>query len=437
MKKFLKKFINNKHPLVMFYYRIKAILALMVYRYPSRKLVVIGVTGTDGKTTTSNLIAQTLENAGYKVGMTSTLKYKIAEMEWSNRDKMTTQSPFFIQKMLRQMVNAGCHYAVLEVTSIGVVQSRVYGINFDVAVITNQTEDHLDYHGSFESYMAAKGKFMGSIYSMRRKKNIKKVVILNEDDQHYEYYKQFRGDLTLTYGLQKGQIKGDDVLLKTNSTSFMVTVPNGSQTFETKLLGEFNVYNCLAAIAVGVSQGLSLESIAHSFKRIIPVGGRFEVVDVGQDFSVVVDYAHTSDALAKACGVFRGLTGDRRLILVFGATGGGRDKSKRPEMGKIADQFADIIILTDDDPYEEDRLEIIDQIAQGIKRQEGDRLFKIVDRVEAIKFACSLAKTGDTVLITGKGGEEVIVIGEDKIQHDDREVVRHFLSEKIYNNLIV
>lgn len=433
MKEKILKLIGNQNGLLLLYYKLKAVLAVVINFNPSRKLKVIGVTGTDGKTTTVNLIADMLEEAGYKVGFTSTLRYKIGDETWSNTDKMTTQSPFLVQKMLRKMVKAKCDYAIVEVTSHAVVQSRIWGINFDVAVITNLGEDHLEYHGSMDKYMRAKGRFMGSLFGMKRKKGIRKSIILNADDEHFDYFDTFQGDLKFTYGINKGSVLAEELILKANGSEFVLKVPNATQKFETKLIGQFNVYNALAAICVGISQEIPLQKLADVFTRIKPIGGRLESVEAGQDFAVVVDYAHTADALEKVCTVFKGLC-QGKLILVFGATGGGRDKSKRPQMGKVADKFADIIVLTDDDPYTEDRIGIIEQIATGINRKEGDRLYKIVNREEAVIFALMQAETGDTVLITGKGGEEVIVIGDKKIPYDDREVARIFLNEKFYSN---
>jgi len=438
MKQKIVKMLGNHNPLLLMYHKLKAVIAVLINFNPSKKIKVIGVTGTDGKTTTVNIIAKMLESAGYKVGFTSTVMYKIGEVEWSNRDKMTTQSPFFVQKMLRRMVAAKCDYAIVEVTSHAVAQNRIWGINFDVAVFTNIANDHLEYHGSFENYMRAKGKFMGSLFGMRRKKGIRKSVIVNHDDPHFEYFDQFQGDLKFTYGVNKGSVKAESVLLKAEGSSFSVKVPNAVQEFKTNLIGEFNVYNCLAAICVGISQEIPIEKLAEIFAKLKPIAGRLEAVDVGQDFPVVVDYAHTAEALEKVCQIFKALLAQRgvgKLFLVFGATGGGRDKSKRPVMGQVADRYADVIVLTDDDPYEEDRVSIINDIAKGINRVEGSNLYRIVDREEAIRFALLQAGFDDVVLITGKGGEEVIMIGKEKIAYDDREVVRRILSEKVFGEL--
>jgi len=434
MKKFIKKFIGQRHPIMLFYHKMKGVLALWRYGNPSKKMKVIGVTGTNGKTTSVNLIADLLEQAGFKVGLLSTVRYKIGDAVWSNRNKMTTSSPFEVQKMLRRMADEDCDYAIVEVTSHAMDQNRVYGVNFDVVAITNLTGDHIEYHGSFEEYKKAKGKLFANLYASKRKKDVQKTMILNADDEYFEYFNDFQADQQFTFGLKEGAVKAVNIDLRADKTLFELKIPNDSVQIEMQMLGKFNVYNTLLAISVAISQGVSLEAIAHAMKIIKPVGGRFEPVNVGQDFSVVVDYAHTADALENLCAMFKPLT-KGKMIVVFGATGGGRDKRKRPKMGEAADKYADIIILTDDDPYNEDRWGIIQDVAAGIKREEGETLYKIIDRTDAVHMALSLAEAGDSVLIAGKGGEEVIVIGDEKIPYDDRNVVKHYLSEKIYKKI--
>lgn len=438
MKKFLRKFIGNHNPLLLFYHRLRGMVAHFWYRNPTKKMIVVGVTGTDGKTTTVNLIADMLAESGVKVGMMSTLRYRVGDKIWSNKEKMTTSSPFNIQKKLRMMADEGCEVAIVEVTSHSVVQSRIWGINFDVAVFTNLTADHIEYHGSHEAYMAAKGQFIGSLFGMRRKnikgKTIPKVLVLNEDDQYFDYYNSFEGDRKLTFGLEKGQYRALKLKNDASGIDFELKLPNGSVEMKTNLLGRFNAYNILASFVVGVAIGVEPEKLADAYTRVMPVPGRFEPVNVGQDFNVVVDFAHTQFSLEKLCQVFKPMT-EGRLILVFGSTGGGRDKARRPIMGQVADHYADIIVLTNDDPYHEDQEKIIEDIAGGVKRKEGATFAKIVDRTAAVEYALSLAKAGDTVLIAGKGGEEVIVIGDEKIPYDDREVVREYLTGKIFGDV--
>lgn len=438
MKKLIRKFIGNQNPFLLFYHKVKAMMAVLRYGNSSKKMVVIGVTGTDGKTTTTNIIADMLQKSGKKVGLMSTLRYRVGDKVWANTEKMTTNSPFKIQKMLKSMKKAGCEYVVMEVSSHAVVQSRIWGINFDVAVFTNLTADHIEYHGSHEAYMSAKGAFFDSLFSMRRKlfkgRRLPKIMVLNEDDKYFDYFNSFEADQKITYGLQKGQFKALNLDLSPSGAEFDLKVPNGKVHISTNLLGDYNVSNVLAALAVGVSLGISAEDLSGVFKEVLPVPGRLEPINMGQDFFVVVDYAHTEFSLEKVCQIFKNMS-PGKLILVFGATGGGRDKKKRPVMGKVADHYADLIVLTNDDPYHEDQEKIIEDIARGIKRKEGENLYKIVDREVAVEFALSKAEKGDTVLITGKGGEEVIVIGDEKIPYDDRVVVRNYLAEKEFGDL--
>jgi UDP-N-acetylmuramoyl-L-alanyl-D-glutamate--2,6-diaminopimelate ligase len=439
LKNFLRRFLGNDNAFLLFYHRLKAILAVLIYRFPSRNLIVIGVTGTNGKTTTCNVLTHLLEASGYRVGMLSSINMKVGNQLKENATKMSTQSPFVVQKLLREMVKAGCTHAVIEVTSHAVTQSRVYGINFDVGVFTNISEDHLDYHGSFANYLEAKARFIGSLQGMRRKRGVPKVLVLNNDDPEFAYFDQFNADKKYTFGLDKGVVVGSELKLLASGSEFRVVAPNVDFLARTKLIGDFNVYNCLAAISVCLSQGISLETIAQGLKTMHPLPGRYEPVAINQPYTVIVDYAHTEDALAKLCTIFRGLTvgggeagsADSKLILVFGCTGGGRDKAKRPKMGKVAAELADIVILTNDDPYEENELEIIEQIAAGIERAEGDRLYKIVDRRLAIELAMSLAGPGDTILLAGKGSEPVIALGDKLLPWDDRTVVRE-LADKNY-----
>lgn len=413
---------------------MKAVIAAIYFRFPARKLKVIGVTGTNGKTTTCNVLAHLLSETGSKVGMMTTIRFRIGDRVWDNKLKMSSQSPWLMQKLLRQMVNEDCEYAIVEVTSHAVHQHRIWGINFDVGVYTNISDDHLEYHGNFNNYLRTKAAFLKSIQGMRRKLGLDKVLVINADDQQFDYMNQAQADRVYTYGLKNGVIKGENLNLKARETSFDVKAPNAEFTIKDRLIGDFNVYNSLAVVSVMLALGYSPEQIVDGFATLDPIPGRYEPIEVGQDFTVIVDYAHTEDALEKLCSIFKGLT-KGKLILVFGCTGGGRDKAKRPKMGAIADNLADLVVLTNDDPYEEDELGILNDIAAGINRKEGENLYKIVDRRSAIELALTKAEPGDTVLIAGKGSEQVIVIGTEFLPWDDREVVREVLQKEYVVNL--
>lgn len=430
MLSYLKKKISDTNPIRLLYHQIKAAIAVLVYWFPSRNLNVIGVTGTNGKTTTVNLITKILEEAGFKVGMASTINFQIASHKWTNVSKQTTLSPFAMQRMLRQMVKKNCTHAVLEVSSHAMTQSRVLGINFDTAVFTNITEDHIEYHGSFQEYLHAKGSLFKKLNQSRRKPNIPKLSVLNADDKQFDYFDQFIVDRKYTYSLKRGTCYASSVELNASGSDFILHIPNDSIKIELKMPGEFNIYNSLAAATVALSNNINLKTVKAALEKAQGVPGRQEVIEHGQPYSIVVDYAHAPDSLEKLFQLYKKLTLGK-LIVVFGATGGGRDKAKRPKMGQIADENSDYIILTNDDPYEEDEWKIINQIAEGIKRKEGDRLWKIPHRYEAIKLALTMAQPEDTVVIAGKGCEEIQIIGKERIPWDDRDAVKEILSREV------
>ena len=428
--KYLKSRISSDNPLRLAYHQIVAVAAALYYRFPSRYLNVIGVTGTKGKTTTVNLIAAILSEAGFKVGMTSTINFRVNNLQWSNPAKITTLGPFFLQKILRQMVHEGCTHAILEVSSHSIHQNRVWGINFDTAVLTNVGEDHLEYHGGFQNYLRIKGLLFAHLNRSQRKPRVPKASVLNVDDPNFLYFDEFLADRKYTYGMSGGTCRASDIVLNANGAVFDLNVPNQSLRISLKLPGQFNVYNAVAASAVALANGINLNVIKTALEKASVIPGRLEVIDCGQKYTIIVDYAHTHDSLEKLLALYRKLT-KNKLFVVFGATGGGRDKSKRPKMGAVADKYADYIIVTDDDPYEEDEWKIIEEVASGIKREEGKNFWKIPHRNEAIKLALDLAKAGDVVVIAGKGCEEIQIIGDKKIPWDDRKVVRNLLSQPV------
>jgi len=428
---FFRKIVSDTNPLRLLYHKIVAMIAAIYYRFPARKMIVIGVTGTNGKTTTVNLIAKLFETAGYKVGMTSTINFQVGEKKWNNTTKQTTLGRFGLQKLLKEMADDGCKYAVIEVSSHALTQSRVWGINIDCAVFTSISQDHIEYHGGFANYLHAKGLLFKKVSKSGKKTNVPKVMILNQDDQYYSYFDQFIADRKITYGLKNGTISVSNVKLKPDGSEFTLTVPNNAVPVDFDLPGDFNIQNALCAAAVAMAYGVSVEDIKRGLEAARTVPGRYDHVDAGQDFSVIVDYAHMPSALEKLFSMYRDLTPLGKLFVVFGATGGGRDKGKRPDMGAIADKYADYIVVTDDDPYSDDELEIIDQVSSGIKRKEGDRFWKIVDRREALKLTLTLAKKGDTVVVAGKGAEEIMKVRGQTILWNDKKVIIELLRRKI------
>lgn len=426
---YLRRFLPDTHPFRLFYHRIMAILAAFLYWFPADHLRVIALTGTHGKTTTTNLIAHILETSGKNVGVSSTICFKIGKKKWTNITKQTTVSPFQLQKLLRNMVRAGCAYAVIETSSHAMTQSRLWGVNIDMAVLTNIGRDHIEYHGSFRSYIEAKLQLFSLLMSSRRKPNIPKISVLNRESEAFEHFNALVPDRVITYGfIQKADYRVENLELEADSSRFIFKIPNDEVSIHLKIPGIFNVWNALAAATASLACGVKLPVIREALESARGFPGRLESIDEGQDFAVIVDYAHTTESLEELLGMFRKLTSGR-VFVVFGATGGGRDKGKRPKMGQVADKYSDFIILTNDDPYDEDEYAIIEQVAHGISRKEGDRFWKIIDRKEAIRFALSLAIKGDSVIVAGKGCEECMVLKGKKVPHDDRKVAREVLRE--------
>lgn len=425
-----KKILPDTHPLRLLYHRIAAFVAAIIYWFPADKMRIIAVTGTNGKTTTVNLICNILNQAGYKVGMSSSINYQAADERWGNISKISTAGPFKMQKLLKKMLRKGCEYVVLEVTSHAITQSRILGVAIDVAVITNVTPEHVDYHGSFDNYLNTKGQLFKKMSKDKRKFNVPKVSVLNADDEYFDFFDKYVVDSKITYGLKNATVSANAIVKSPEGSKFVLKVPNNSAEIDLQLPGEFNIYNAMAAAAACLALAIPVETIQAGLDASQTVPGRFEHVESGQDYSIIVDYAHTPEALESLLEMYRKLT-TGKLFAVFGATGGGRDKSKRPVMGQIAEKHADYIIITDDDPYSEDEWEIAEQIAEGIVRKEGEDLWKIPDRKEAIRLALAMAQKGDTVVISGKGCEEIMKVRGTTIPWSDKAVVREILNSKL------
>ncbi|MGQ9492788.1 MAG: UDP-N-acetylmuramoyl-L-alanyl-D-glutamate--2,6-diaminopimelate ligase [Anaerolineae bacterium] len=413
-------------------------LAAAWYGYPARKLGVIGVTGTDGKTTTVRLISAILQAASYRVGWISTVSALIGNKEVDTGLHTTTPDAPDMQRYLAQMLAQGAQYVVIEATSHGLAQHRVTACEFDVAVVTNITHEHLNYHGSFEEYRAAKSRLFESLTDSSPKPGISKVAILNADDPSYEFLKGVCTARCYSYGIERpSDIQAQHIHASSSGLSFQVVTPDGKFTVESPLVGSFNVYNILAAIAVGISQGFSREAMQRGILAINGVSGRMERVDLGQNFTVVIDFAHTPNALQNALQTVRTMT-QGKVIVVFGCAGL-RDRAKRPIMGEIAGRLADYIVLTAEDPRTEDVHDIIQQIAVGCERagrREGVDYWKIPDRGEAIFTAIAMAKAGDLVIVTGKGHERSMCFGVTEYPWNEREVVEKALRARLGSNKI-
>ena len=408
-------------------------LACAFYGYPAQHICTIGVTGTDGKTTTSNLISTILETSGRPSGLMTTANFKIRGQEWENSTRQSTLEALEIQQLLRRMLDAGVIYAIIETTSHGLELQRVRGCAFDVGVVTNITHEHLDFHKTIENYRRAKARLFEMLDPARSKSgaisHLHPVAILNRDDVSYEVLKPYCRVPIVDYGIDAdASVRAIDLRLEANRTRFRVVLPHTEFSVETPLVGRFNVSNCLAAIATAYSQGVPPAEIARGLASVTGVTGRMERIDEGQPFTVIVDYAHTPDSLEKVLAILQPLT-TGKLIAVFGSAGE-RDVQKRPIMGRIAAQMADFFVITDEDPREENREQILREIADGAEaagKRQGRDFLCIADRASAIATAFAHAQEGDTVLLAGKGHEQSIFIGKEKLPWDDRRVAREQL----------
>ncbi|MEK7108967.1 MAG: UDP-N-acetylmuramoyl-L-alanyl-D-glutamate--2,6-diaminopimelate ligase [Patescibacteria group bacterium] len=389
MKSFIRSLLPE--PVLGAYHLLLAALGAAYYGYPSRKLTVIAVTGTKGKSTTAELVAAILRGAGQKVALASTIHFIIGEEEEPNLYKMTMPGRFFLQKFLRRAVTAGCTHAVIEMTSEGARQYRHKGVSLNALVFTNLSPEHLESHGGMEAYADAKLSLARALAESPKRP---RVMVANADDPWGEKFFEVAVDIKAPFRLADAEPYNTDdksIRFVWRGTLFSVPLP-----------GLFNLKNCLAALALGEALGLPLETMKKALEHVGPIAGRVQRIVQGQPFDVVVDYAHTADSLRALFETFK----NKKITAVFGATGGGRDKWKRPAMGKVADEFCGMAYLTDDDSYDEDPKEITAQIAQGFSRIKP---VTEVDRRKAIALALAQAKEGDAVLIAGKGTDPYLM----------------------------
>ena len=429
-------------PIVAQYHHALAGIAEVVYRHPSDEMIVVGVTGTSGKSSTVSFLAQILTTLGYTVGYTSTAGFNIAGKDTVNAMKMTMPGRFTLQRLLRSMVDAKCTVAIVETSSQGLIQYRHVGVNYDVALFTKLTPEHIEAHGGFENYKKAKGILFKHLTARSKKtvggKLIPKVNVVNTDDEHAAYYASFRADRRIGFGFSG--TPGTDQLVayvEHHDRERGVTLSvNGVET-SLSLMADFEHKNALAAVAGAVAIGVPLADAMRAAALLHSVPGRFESIEAGQPFMVIVDFAFEPFALQA---LYRSLPPGRtgRIIGVHGSTGGGRDAARRVEIGRLAAQNEDIVIVTNEDPYDEDPRVIIDAVAAGARTHgkiDDETLFVIDDRREAIEKAMHIARTGDIVLITGKGSEPVMVVASGKIPWDDRDEARRALAKSGYSVL--
>jgi UDP-N-acetylmuramoyl-L-alanyl-D-glutamate--2,6-diaminopimelate ligase len=408
-----------------------AVFAAHFYGYPSQAVKLIGITGTNGKTTTSYMIESILAYAGCRTGLMGNIGTKIGT-DLLETD-INTQDPHTLQANLKKMKEASTDFCVMEVTSQGLHMGRVLGCDFRTAVFTNLTQDHLDYHGTMEKYLETKGLLfsrMGNSFSPDPVK--RKFAVLNADDPASEYFKRVTAAQVITYGIQNpADVMAEDIQLTARGTTFKLVSFAGTTSIELKMVGRFNVYNALAAISAALAEQIPLAVIQESLEKFSGVSGRMEIIDEGQNFLVLADYAHTPDGLDNALSTLREFA-EKRIITIFGC-GGDRDRTKRPIMGKLAAQYSDFVFVTSDNPRSEDPNAILKDIECGLVDYgaKSNSYELIEDRRKAIRKAVEMANSGDIVIIAGKGHETYQILKDRTIHFDDREEAREAIRKRI------
>ena len=412
-----------------------AYLAAALHGFPARKLVMIGVTGTDGKTTTCNLLHSVLRAAGIHTGLITTVNAVIGDELMDTGFHVTTPNAAAVQSLLERMVAAGMTHCVLEATSHGLAQHRVAACEFDVAVVTNITHEHLDYHGSMADYLRAKAILFESLASSVPKAGVLKLAVLNRDDeQSYEYLQEILQVEYVDYGLQlDASVTADNIRRYGTRNRFDIHADGESFSVETELTGNYNVANCLAAIAVArKGLGVPVQAVKVGLSTMPAIPGRMERIDLGQDFEAMVDFAHTPHALRAILGSVRNESVGR-IIVVFGSAGL-RDVAKRSWMGSVAAEMADIVVITAEDPRTESLVDIMADIAAGCAKMggvEGETFWQIADRNEAICFAVGLAAPCDVVIACGKAHEQSMCFGAMEYPWDDCIAMRAAIAERL------
>ena len=442
IKETIRKYVPKQ--LFSLYYFLWSYLAAKIYRYPGNELFLIGVTGTNGKTTSVNAIHNMLQSNGIRSGMLSTANFKIGNKERVNKSKNSMLGRMKLQKMLRQMLNDGCRAAVVEVSSEGIISHRAYGLNFDTLVFTGLSPEHIESHGSFEKYKKAKQKVFKNLTHFKRKKlsgftpqQLKKTIIANIDSEYAEDFLRFDADQKIGFGIEKSKslfahvlVRAENVKQDKNGLAFSLIIDDQKIKIDSTLLGEINTYNLLAAASIGWELGLSYEEIKKGIETFHGVNGRMEKVKSKKGYDVIIDYALTPDAVQKLYMTLRELY-KGKIIAVFGSCGGGRDKKKRPLLGQIVSGYADYSILTNEDPYFDDPYEIVKDIEQGYKN--NDKVLNkdyetIINREQAIEKALFMAQgMGDVVVITGKGSEVGMNVQGKIVPFSDKAIVEKYI----------
>lgn len=407
-------------------------LAAEFFDHPTKKLRVAAVTGTDGKTTTVHLVSDVLEAAGLRTGYATTVDFKLADNEWQNDTRQSTQEALEIQEFCAELLVAGGTWCVLEATSHALALRKIRGIDVDVAVFTNLSPEHLDFHGTLQAYLEAKG-ILFEMLTQGRDKGVPKAAVLNADDPHWRYLAdRAAGARLISYGIDAlADVQATVIAADANGSRLKITAFGDTVDLRLPLVGRFNVHNALAAIGAGLAAGTTLAQCRDALARARPVRGRMDRIDAGQPFTVMVDYAHTPESLEKVLALLRPLT-PGKLIAVFGSAGE-RDRTKRPKLAAAAARYADHFVITQEDPRLEDPALILAEIEAGAVEagKQRDRDYRVIDdRTEAINAAIAAAGDGDTVLLAGKGHEGSIIVGEEKLPWDEAAVARAALRAR-------
>jgi UDP-N-acetylmuramoyl-L-alanyl-D-glutamate--2,6-diaminopimelate ligase len=421
MKDFLRAYTPRS--VLYLYHTVESFLAALYYGFPGQKLTVIGITGTKGKTTTANFIWSILKSAGYTVGIISTANIRVGNEEWLNPYRMTFPPAWEMQRLLAEMYRAGCTHVILEATSPALAQNRHIGIRFAAGIFTNLSPEHLElHHNSFEEYRSEKEKLFQALENVANS-----ISIVNADSEQAPFFTKYKAGKHYTYGIAHGSIVASRIEETHDGVDFFV----GEEKYHLSVLGGFNVYNALPGIVLAHTWGISSDTIRTGLVSLSGIPGRMERIEAGQPFTVIVDYAHEGLSVGTVLDVAKRMKKEgSRIRVVTGATGGGRDKAKRTAIGSAVGTTADVAYITDEDPYEDDPLVIINDVALAAKnagKKEGDNLFVITNRKDAIAQALKDAEKNDIVLIIGKGAEQTMQVKGGAISWDDRKIAREYL----------
>lgn len=445
-KKIIRKFIPKF--LINLYHYLWVLSGAIFYKFPSKKIVVIGVTGTKGKTTTCYLIYKILSSLGIKTALSSSQYFYINEKMEENKSRITMPGRWFLQEFLNKAVEEKCEIAVIEATSEGLMQNRHKFIDFDICIFLNIHPEHIEHHGSFENYKKDKGKlFQGLLKGTVKKfrgKLVKKTIIANIDDFYADYFLSFPAERKITFGLEGNPLSQNHLQvikykLTQKGTYFTLNESSSSEDkFFTKLWGKQNLYNILAALSVLKALDIPIKSAKEILKEIDPLPGHFEVIQT-KNFKVIIDYAHTPNSIEELYINVLDIFKPRRLLCLIGSAGGHRDKWKRPEIGKIAAKYCSEIVITNEDPFDEDPMQIMKEIEFGIKAYLNEYEFQkpytiIEDRKEAIKYLISKAQKNDIIVLIGKGSEPTIETKYGSIPWNEKEVVLELISNSKNEN---